>query len=447
MFGQRVRVAGAIDLLVTIYKDLLPSLGGYLTNNGKVDFTRVDAILHRLGQVMSSSALLPTVHVTVTLGFQVEDEVFRRRKQRQDRELQRRTSSASSRHPSKSGYDSAPSKETAATAFPSAVPQSYDPLHQDRVQVPTAGTRRTPCRFYTGDDGSCRKGSSCDFLHFRSNKALAAARLSELSTVPSATIAPSASSSDQANLSAAQSLKMSMKRKLEQPAVAAVDEASGAAPVASMSTDPISSGGGAAPMELALPVGPKLEMLSGEVISAELPDAKEARNLAEGVRKRAKIEQGLPEPTSHGTSMAGSMSDDATQPAALSNVQDQMVSELSVLPPAEDVLRDEEVEKTEIEATIIKQAELTKRVDGADDDFQQKLAGKLAVVGPHALAAHSRQLQMHGRSKTNRLHRKMKLLWVPKGGRGDITSSNLVSTSTTRKIDQPLRGTTVLFSQ
>jgi 5'-3' exoribonuclease 2 len=42
---------GAIDAILAIYKQQLPSLGDYLTDTGKIDFNRLDLILNDLGKV------------------------------------------------------------------------------------------------------------------------------------------------------------------------------------------------------------------------------------------------------------------------------------------------------------------------------------------------------------------------------------------------------------
>lgn len=33
---------GSIDMIMVVYKHLLPSLGDYLSNNGQLDFSRID---------------------------------------------------------------------------------------------------------------------------------------------------------------------------------------------------------------------------------------------------------------------------------------------------------------------------------------------------------------------------------------------------------------------
>eukprot|EP01129_Flabellula_baltica_P006774 TRINITY_DN2576_c0_g1_i1.p1 TRINITY_DN2576_c0_g1~~TRINITY_DN2576_c0_g1_i1.p1 ORF type:complete len:957 (+),score=225.13 TRINITY_DN2576_c0_g1_i1:38-2908(+) len=42
---------GAIDLLVDVYKAVLPSLGGYITENGTVNFERVDVLINEIAQL------------------------------------------------------------------------------------------------------------------------------------------------------------------------------------------------------------------------------------------------------------------------------------------------------------------------------------------------------------------------------------------------------------
>lgn len=63
---------GAIDLLMSIYKEILPSLGGYLTKDGEINLSRVDIFLGKISVI--------------------EDELFRRRqkKQKNDDEFHQR---------------------------------------------------------------------------------------------------------------------------------------------------------------------------------------------------------------------------------------------------------------------------------------------------------------------------------------------------------------------
>ena len=42
---------GAIDSMMVIYKNLLPSLGDYLTKNGIIDFSKVDVILSDIAKI------------------------------------------------------------------------------------------------------------------------------------------------------------------------------------------------------------------------------------------------------------------------------------------------------------------------------------------------------------------------------------------------------------
>eukprot|EP00743_Colponemidia_sp_Colp-15_P012541 GILK01014314.1.p1 GENE.GILK01014314.1~~GILK01014314.1.p1 ORF type:complete len:1359 (-),score=329.11 GILK01014314.1:114-4190(-) len=56
---------GAIDMLLMLYKTLLPSLGGYLTENGDVHLDKVDVLLSELGRV--------------------EDRIFQQRKEKEAR--------------------------------------------------------------------------------------------------------------------------------------------------------------------------------------------------------------------------------------------------------------------------------------------------------------------------------------------------------------------------
>jgi len=57
---------GAIDLIMALYKQLLPGLAGYLTAEGTVDLSPVDVLLSRVGGV--------------------EDEIFRRRRGKEERD-------------------------------------------------------------------------------------------------------------------------------------------------------------------------------------------------------------------------------------------------------------------------------------------------------------------------------------------------------------------------
>lgn len=40
---------GAIDLMMTIYKQMLPELGGYLTRGAQVDLKRVEQFIRKIG--------------------------------------------------------------------------------------------------------------------------------------------------------------------------------------------------------------------------------------------------------------------------------------------------------------------------------------------------------------------------------------------------------------
>lgn len=40
---------GAIDLMMTVYKQMLPELGGYLTKGAQVDLKRVEQFIRRIG--------------------------------------------------------------------------------------------------------------------------------------------------------------------------------------------------------------------------------------------------------------------------------------------------------------------------------------------------------------------------------------------------------------
>jgi len=43
--------SGGLDCLIFLYKKLLPSLGGYLTYEGEINFSRVDVIFQQIGTV------------------------------------------------------------------------------------------------------------------------------------------------------------------------------------------------------------------------------------------------------------------------------------------------------------------------------------------------------------------------------------------------------------
>jgi hypothetical protein len=40
---------GAIDLMMSVYKEMLPSLGGYLTRGAQVDLAKVEKFIQRIG--------------------------------------------------------------------------------------------------------------------------------------------------------------------------------------------------------------------------------------------------------------------------------------------------------------------------------------------------------------------------------------------------------------
>lgn len=60
---------GAIDLLMALYKLVLPTVGGYLTHSGTINLARADVLLARVGGV--------------------EDEIFRRRRIKEERDKRR----------------------------------------------------------------------------------------------------------------------------------------------------------------------------------------------------------------------------------------------------------------------------------------------------------------------------------------------------------------------
>lgn len=46
---------GALDALMLIYKNLLPSLGDYLTKNGEIDFAKVDVLFNDIAKIEEES--------------------------------------------------------------------------------------------------------------------------------------------------------------------------------------------------------------------------------------------------------------------------------------------------------------------------------------------------------------------------------------------------------
>jgi 5'-3' exoribonuclease 2 len=46
---------GAIDTIMVIYKNLLPSMGDYLTKNGVVNFEKVDILLNDIAKIEEES--------------------------------------------------------------------------------------------------------------------------------------------------------------------------------------------------------------------------------------------------------------------------------------------------------------------------------------------------------------------------------------------------------
>jgi 5'-3' exoribonuclease 2 len=76
---------GAIDFLIEVYKEMLPSMGDYVTSpGGDVNLSQVDILLARVGEV--------------------EDEVFQRRKAAEDRDAMRNRRTNDSRGFNRNGY-------------------------------------------------------------------------------------------------------------------------------------------------------------------------------------------------------------------------------------------------------------------------------------------------------------------------------------------------------
>jgi hypothetical protein len=46
---MRMILQGAIDLMMTIYKQMLPELGGYLTRGAQVDLKKVEQFIRKIG--------------------------------------------------------------------------------------------------------------------------------------------------------------------------------------------------------------------------------------------------------------------------------------------------------------------------------------------------------------------------------------------------------------
>ena len=42
---------GSLDAIIVIYKNLLPSLGDYLTKNGEIDFSKVDILFNDIAKL------------------------------------------------------------------------------------------------------------------------------------------------------------------------------------------------------------------------------------------------------------------------------------------------------------------------------------------------------------------------------------------------------------
>ena len=42
---------GALDAILVIYKNLLPSLGDYLTKNGEIEFSKVDIVFNDIAKI------------------------------------------------------------------------------------------------------------------------------------------------------------------------------------------------------------------------------------------------------------------------------------------------------------------------------------------------------------------------------------------------------------
>ncbi|KAJ3516204.1 hypothetical protein NLJ89_g1262 [Agrocybe chaxingu] len=110
---------GAIDTLLKIWKHELPRMGGYLTNHGHLELPRAQIILEGLARR--------------------EDEIFRKRREAEERQDQNAKRRKLERQNGKNDFSAGPSQTMALTAPPSA-PSSAPPapsLHPSLPQRPT----------------------------------------------------------------------------------------------------------------------------------------------------------------------------------------------------------------------------------------------------------------------------------------------------------------------
>lgn len=116
---------GALDFLIELYKELLPSIGDYLTRaGGEINLSAVDILLARIGEI--------------------EDEVFKRRKVSEDRMEAR---NANRKETERSQYARAKAQGGAKrTAFESEALKKFAPVN-DNI-VPITGDDDAECKPY-----------------------------------------------------------------------------------------------------------------------------------------------------------------------------------------------------------------------------------------------------------------------------------------------------------
>ncbi|PPR02491.1 hypothetical protein CVT24_002040 [Panaeolus cyanescens] len=94
---------GAIDTLLKIWKQELPRMGGYMTNHGHLELSRAQIILEGLAQR--------------------EDEIFRRRREAEERQDQNAKRRKLEQQQRENGFESGPSQTMALTTAPTAPSQ------------------------------------------------------------------------------------------------------------------------------------------------------------------------------------------------------------------------------------------------------------------------------------------------------------------------------------
>ena len=142
---------GALDFLIEVYKELLPSLGGYITSpGGIINLSQADVILGRVGEV--------------------EDQIFVQRKSAEDREESRRRSRQGHNGPNSYGQNNryggnsnstvvgAGSTDSGSGVQHMQPPPSHGhaPPHPTVPAPPFASTRPTPGSRRHNRDHKCR---------------------------------------------------------------------------------------------------------------------------------------------------------------------------------------------------------------------------------------------------------------------------------------------------